>query len=191
VLETTFINFARETSAGMELVLSGRIGDGLQFNFGGNAFYNEVDGTNIGFPNNKSNIAWDAKLAANVNITNTTNAQVNAQYYSSRLTPQGEFRPLFLLNFGLQQDILKKQASLTFTVSDVFASLEWESVIDTPNLYWNTTYGRNNQIFHLGFTYRFGKSYSYSRNREKMKFEDQIEPVDSEKPEKEEEEEEE
>ena len=172
VLQTTFINFANETAAGMELILSGQLKK-VDYNFSFNAFYNEVDGTNLGLPGTQSQVSWDSKLAMSTSLTKTTNFQLNAHYLSSRLTPQGVFQPLILLNAGLRQDIWNHRASLFFTISDIFASVEFESQIDNPNLFWNTKYGRNNQIFHVGFNYRFGKGYA--KQREKLAFEDVLE----------------
>ncbi|MCB0597613.1 MAG: TonB-dependent receptor [Lewinellaceae bacterium] len=177
VLQTTFTNFSNQTLAGAELIFKGNVAKFLDLNFSANAYYNELDGTNLGLDANQSQITWDTKLGANFNISKNTYGQINAQYISSRLTPQGEFQPIVLLNLGLRQDIFNRNASILFTVSDVFASVEFESLIDNPNLYWNTIYGRNNQIFYLGFSYRFGQSYVNKRKRkpEKLDFEDAIE----------------
>ena len=69
------------------------------------------------------------------------------------------------------------------TISDVFSSVEWESIADTPDLYQKTTYGRNSQIIYLGFTYRFGKRFQ-KKKAEDLQFEDEIEagkkPVEEE-----------
>ncbi|MCO6492233.1 MAG: TonB-dependent receptor [Phaeodactylibacter sp.] len=177
ILETTFTNFSNQTLAGAEVIFKGNVSNFLNLNFSANAYYNELDGTNLGLPANQSQITWDAKLGANFNITKTTFGQLNAQYVSNRLTPQGEFQPIKLLNLGLRQDVFNRRASILFTVSDVFASVEWESRIDNENLFWNQTFGRNQQIFYLGFSYRFG--YSYAKRRklkpEKLEFEDVIE----------------
>ena len=177
VLQTTFTNFSNQTLAGAEVIFKGNVAKFLDLNFSANAYYNELDGTNLGLAANQSQITWDTKLGANFNISKNTYGQINAQYISSRLTPQGEFQPIVLLNLGLRQDIFNRNASILFTVSDVFASVEFESLIDNPNLYWNTIYGRNNQIFYLGFSYRFGESYAQKRKRkpEKLEFEDLIE----------------
>lgn len=177
ILETTFTNFANQSLAGAELIFRGNVSKVLDLNFSANGYYTKLDGSDLGLSDNLSQFTWDAKLAANLNITKTTYGQLNAQYVSSRLTPQGEFQPLILLNLGLRQDIFNRNASIIFTVSDVFASVEFESLIDNQDLYWNTTYGRNNQIFYLGFSYRFGESYANKRKRkpEKLDFEDVIE----------------
>jgi outer membrane receptor protein involved in Fe transport len=172
ILHTTYTNLSSESSAGLELVLSGNLLENLGFTLSSNIFYKEIDASNIGITDQRSNISWNAKLATNWNFRQSTYIQANAYYRSGRLTTQGENQSLFLLNLGLRQDILRKRGSLVFTVSDVFASLEWEKTIDTPDLYRNRKYKRNRQIYYLGFTYRFGQSV---KDDERMlNFEDKI-----------------
>ena len=172
VLQSRQINLANETSAGLELILTGSVNKVLDLAFSANAFYNELDGSNLDFTDKRSNLTWNSKLAASLNVTATTFAQLNAYYRSSRLTVQGESKPLFLLNLGVRQDIFQNRASLILTVSDVFASLQWEQIIDTPELYRKREYTRNNQIFYLGFSYRFGQAFK--KDKRELEFVDKI-----------------
>ncbi|MCO6477264.1 MAG: TonB-dependent receptor [Phaeodactylibacter sp.] len=172
VLQSRQANLADETAAGLELILTGKVRDVLDLTFSATAFYNELDGANLDFTDRRSNLTWNSKLAANLNITPTTFAQVNAYYRSSRITVQGEARPLFLLNLGMRQDIFQSRASLILTVSDVFASLQWVRVIDTPELYRRRDYTRNKQVVYLGFNYRFGQAFK--KDKKELDFVDEI-----------------
>lgn len=172
-IHTSYINLSNETSAGLELILTGSIRDILRFTLSGNAFYNELDVADLNQNvDTRSIISWNSKLAANTNLTSSTYLQINTYYRAARLTSQGQSNPLFLLNLGLRQDLFNKKASVVLTISDVFASLQWEKTIDTPELYRYRKYKRNRQIVYLGFTYRFGKAF---KNKEtKLDFEDNI-----------------
>lgn len=172
VLQSRQINLANETSAGLELILTGNVKDILDLTFSANAFYNELDASNLDFTDQRSNLTWDSKLAASLNLASNTFAQLNAYYRSARLTVQGESKSQFLLNLGLRQDIFQNRASLILTVSDVFASLQWEKIIDTPDLYRKREYTRNKQIVYLGFSYRFGQAYK--KEKEELEFVDKI-----------------
>jgi outer membrane receptor protein involved in Fe transport len=174
ILQTRFTNLDVEKAGGLEFVVTHNFKDRIRINFSANFFYSTLDASSLGFSDARSQFNWDAKLAANFTITKTTFAQLNAYYRSGRLTPQGYFEPIPLVNLGFRQDLFKKRASVSFTISDVFSSVEWESITDTPYLYQKTTYGRNTQIFYLGFTYRFGKKFQKSK-LEDMTFEDEIE----------------
>ena len=173
ISETTFTNLENDQSAGFEFIFTHNPFDRLSWDFSANLFYQQIDARNLGLSKYKSSVSWDAKLGININITKSTLGQINSYYRSSRITPQGEFNSIFLLNFGLRQDILKKKASIVLTVSDAFSTLNYESFIDTPTLYQNTKYGRNTQIVYLGFVYHFGKSIQ--KKQSSLDFEDKIE----------------
>ena len=144
----------------------------LYLNFSANLFYNVIDATNLGYSSNKSTISMDAKLAANLYLTKSTLMQLNAYYRSTRLTPQGEILPRFLLNLGMRQDLLENRLALTITISDLFKTLEWKRKIDTVELYQEVSSKRNSQIIYFGFTYRFGTSVK--KAEKKLEFEDKI-----------------
>ncbi len=180
---TTFSNLDVERAGGLEFIVTTDIISRVGLNFSANLFYSELDASNLGESADNSQFNWDAKLAANFTITKSTFAQLNAYYRSARQTPQGHFEPVPLLNLGFRQDLFKKRASISFTISDVFSSVEWESITDTPSYYQRTNYGRNSQIFYVGFTYRFGKAFQ-KKKAEDLKFEDAIDagkqPVEEE-----------
>ena len=171
ISETYFTNLENDQTAGFEFILTGSIAEKVNWDFSANTFYQQIDARNLGFSKNKNAFTFDARLGANIKITKSTFGQLNAYYRSSRITPQGEFQPIVLLNAGVRQDIIKNQASILLTVSDIFQSLDFESIIDTPILNQRIQYGRNNQIVYLGFIYHFG----HTIQKKKIKFEDELE----------------
>ena len=173
ISETSFTNLSKDQSAGIEFILTGNINNFLNYDLSANAFYQQIDASDLGFSKNKSAFTFDAKFGSNIKITKSTTGQLNAYYRSSRITPQGEFIPIFLLNAGLRQDIFKRQAALVLTVSDLFNTLDYESIVDAPTLNQRTYYGRNSQIIYLGFIYHFGRSIQ--KKKEKITFEDKLE----------------
>ena len=172
VLLTTQQNLSSNQSAGLELVVTGKVKKLLTLNLSGNAYYNQIDASNLGYSSIKSAFIWTSKLAANLNITSTTMLQINTSYFSKQLTPQGNYLPIFVLNTGVSQDIFKKKASLVFTVSDVFNTLRSKGEINTPLLYQSTLNKRKSQIIYLGFSWRFG--YNAKPSKEKMSFDEKI-----------------
>lgn len=167
-----YTNLSNDQSAGLELIASAEIKNFLSLNFSANTFYYVIDASNLGYSSRKSTISLNAKLAANVELWESNLMQINAYYRSVRLTPQGETKPLVLLNVGMRQELFHKKASLTLTISDVFNSLKRTRRIDTTVLYQNAVSKRNSQIIYLGFTYRFGNSGR--KEHVSFKFEDKI-----------------
>ncbi len=156
VLLTTQQNLATDQSAGLELVFGWKYKKLMTLNFSSNLFYNTIDASNLGYSENKSTIAWDTKLASNFNIGKNTKLQVNANYKSAMLTAQGHSQPVYFVNAGFRQDVFKKRGSITITASDVFNTMKWVEVIDTPLLSETVSRKRKTQFIFVGFTWRFG-----------------------------------
>ncbi|MCX6168337.1 MAG: TonB-dependent receptor [Ignavibacteriales bacterium] len=164
-LLTTRENLSSDQSAGFEVVFSGGYGNFITANLSGNAFYEQIDASNLGFSNNKSTVTWSANMSCNANLSSTTMIQFNSNYRSSRLTPQGEYKPSFVVNLGLRQDLFDDKLSLVFTISDLFKSLNREMNLDTSWLKQNTKNSRDSQIMYLGVTYHLGKPSKKSKEK--------------------------
>src|SRR5208283_5038341 len=104
-LLTTRENLSSDQSGGFELVVTGNLWTILSINTSANAFYEEIDATNLGYGEKKSTVTWSGNLNCNLNIVKGTILQVNSNYRSRQLTPQGENLPSFVMNLGARQDI--------------------------------------------------------------------------------------
>ena len=158
VLLRTEANLSKNQSLGGEFIATLNAGKLMTLNWSTNAYYNVINASNLGYSANKSAFAWNSKIGANINITNSTMLQLYGYFRSKRLTAQGSYDASYYTNMGLRQNLFKNKASLVFTVSDVFNTLKSSGLIDTPILYQKWTRKRISQIVYLGFTYRFGKS---------------------------------
>ncbi|MCX6175252.1 MAG: TonB-dependent receptor [Ignavibacteriales bacterium] len=156
-LLTTKENLSSDQSAGLEVVFSGGYGNFITTNLSGNAFYEKIDASNLGFSNNKSTITYSGNMSCNANLTATTMLQINSNYRSARLTPQGEFKPSFVVNLGIRQDLFDDKLSVVFTISDIFKTFNREMNLDTSWMKQNTINSRDSRIMYLGVTYHLGK----------------------------------
>ncbi len=163
-LLTTHENLASNRSGGLELGATRDLGPRASLNFSGNAYYSEVDASNLGYAARRSAIAWEAKLNATWHVTPTNLIQLNTNYRAKRLTAQGYRLPNFIANVGLRHDFKGRNTALVFTLSDVFNSLKERTVIDTPVLHDDVTGRRSSRIFYLGFIYDFGKPAKKPKN---------------------------
>ncbi len=164
-LLTTQENLASDKSAGFELVFSGNAGNTFSANLGANVFYEQIDATNLGFSGTKSAVSWSGNLNCNLNLASATMIQMNTNYRSLRLTPQGEFKPSFVMNLGVRQDIFDDKFSLVVTVSDILKTLNRKLNLDTPLLLENTITNRDTQIIYIGITYHFGEPAKKSKEK--------------------------
>ncbi|WEK17603.1 MAG: TonB-dependent receptor [Candidatus Pedobacter colombiensis] len=156
VLVTRQQNLANDQAIGADVVFSGNFNDKLNLNFTPNIFYNQIDASNLGYSNKKSTIAWAANLNATYAITKGTSLQINSNYKSTRLTPQGKYLPSFVMNCGAKQDLLGKKGAIYFTVSDLFKSQRQEINLQGPLLTQHVLTKSNSRIIYLGLSYNFG-----------------------------------
>ena len=156
ILLNTRENLAVNRASGLELTANADVGGHLTLNFSSNTFFNTIDASNLGYSSNKSDLSWLAKGGVTLRLTPATQLQLNANYASARLTPQGERRPTFVANAGLRHDLWRKKAALVLTVSDLCNSLKEEYLINTPLLHEDITRRRSARIIYLGLTYSFG-----------------------------------
>ncbi len=165
-------NLSKNSSAGLELILSTSFGDFANINLSTNTFYNTIDASNLGYSKNKSTIAWSANLSSGFNLTKSTVLQVTSNYQAERLTPQARQLPSFVLNAGFKQELLKKKGAFIITVSDVFNSLRNNTILDTPELYEKISRKRSARMIFTGLTYTFGGNKRSKDNA--LKFDNQL-----------------
>ncbi len=158
VLLRTEQNLASDQSAGLEVIFSARPSKFFNANLSTNIFYNRINAENLGFAENKSIFSMNTNANINISFTKTTMLQVSASYRSKRQTPQGIIYPTFVMNFGARQDFFKSKLSLTATLSDAFKTQQQKNVLSSPLLYQTSINRRDNRVFYIGISYRFGIS---------------------------------
>ena len=156
VFLTTFENLGERRTGGLELVANGPIGKKLTYQVSGNAFWEEIEASNLGFTEPRSGTSLS--LRGNLSWTPTPKDffQVNAVLNGRRLLPQGYVEPFGLLNLGYRRKV-SEALSLTVTAQDVLDTIRREIVIDTPTLRDRTVFDGNARALFVGFTYNFAK----------------------------------
>jgi len=173
VLLTTHENLSTSRSTGVELAVTRDFGKTATLNFSSNTYFNTIDASNLGLAGTKSNVSWTAKLGASVHVAKNTALQFNANYGSTRLTPQGFRRPTFVANFGVRQDFLQKKLAVVLTISDLLNSLKETYELNTPALREEVTRRRSSRIIFLGLVYNFGKQTKKNKD-DPLKFDNQL-----------------
>jgi outer membrane receptor protein involved in Fe transport len=165
VLATTTRNLSSSQSGGALLIVSGSLGNSIDIDFNISAFHTTIDASNIGFGDNKSANSWTGYIDINWRPKPTTLLQSSTNWWSSRLTPQGEYSGAYISNIGIRQNLYDDKVSITLTVADILKSRVFKSHLNTTWLTSNSKMSRNSQVIFLGATYRFGNTYKrYVRN---------------------------
>lgn len=155
-LLTTEENLSTDQSGGFELIVSGTMWKIFALNWSASSFYEQIDATNLGYTGTKSAFSWNSSLNCDIRVSKGTMFQINSNYRSSRLTPQGNVSPGVVLNLGLRQDLVDEQLSLVATVADVFASLKRTVDLNTNWLSEQSLFRRDSRVVFIGLTYHFG-----------------------------------
>jgi hypothetical protein len=135
-----------------------------EFDLSTNIFYDEIDATNLGFSSSKSTFSASAKLYSLFRLTETASLQLNLFYNSPVLTPQGEREDIFYVNLGVKQMLYNNRIALTFTMSDLFSSYKERFTINSSSLNQSTLLYRNEPVFYLGLSWRFGDSFQSEKS---------------------------
>ncbi len=169
-LLSTEENIDNDQSAGLELIVSIPYKKRFSFTLSGNLYYKQIDGSNLGYTERRTDVSSDLKLNTSINLSPSTILQLDGNIRSGSLTPQGRYLSRYYVNAGLRQQVFGDKASILLTVSDIFNTMRWEYEIDTPELFQKSSRKRVSQVVYLGFTYRFGGNHK--KAADDLKFDD-------------------
>ena len=153
----TRVNLATDLSAGLEPVITLSM-ERLQANLNGNLFYEQIDASNLGYAGKRSVVSWSGTFHVTVSPRRSTLLEVNSNYRSARLTPQGDARPSFVLNLGAKQDLLGDRVSATLALSDVLKTQSQDSALDVAGIHQHVLNRRDTRVFYAGLTWHLGRA---------------------------------
>ena len=90
--------------------------------------------------------------------------QFSANLNAKRLTPQGYMDPNFVSFLGYRHK-LNDSLSVAVTVQDVFRTVRFRQVIDTPTLRDRSVGRPDAQAAYVGFTWNFGAAGKRPRDQ--------------------------
>ena len=161
VLLTTKENLSRSKAAGLELVANGHLTKALGYNVSANLYWNEIDATGqgldqlVGFAGRRSAFEAGGRGSLTWQATAKDSFQFSAQLNAKRLTPQGYSDPNFLTFLGYRHKF-NDSLSAVVTAQDVFGTLRFRQVIDTPTLRDRSGGKPDIQAAFVGLTWSFG-----------------------------------
>jgi outer membrane receptor protein involved in Fe transport len=163
-LLSTFINADRTNRLGMELTWQHKIGDKFEIAPNFNAQYRDVKAQVNGLNLSNSGFNWDLRLMTNYKLSvpkskifNNLSFQLQGEYESPEVIPQGRSLAQYEFDFAIRKDFLKNNAgTLTFNINDIFNSQRWGNVTETETFFHESYRRWNVRSFRLTFSYRFG-----------------------------------
>lgn len=161
VLLNTKENLSQSKAAGLELVANGHITKTLSYNVSTNLYWNEIDATGQGldhlldFAGRRSAFEVGGRGSLTWQATAKDNFQVNGQLNAKRLTPQGYADPTFISFLGYRHKF-NDSLSAVVTAQDLFGTLRFRRIIDTPTLHDRNGGKPDIQAVFVGLTWNFG-----------------------------------
>ena len=163
-LLTTFINAERTNRMGLEIAWQHKFKEGFDITPSFNAQYRDVKANVNGLNLSNTGFNWDAEITANYKIIRPSSKlfnnfafQLNAEYESPRVIPQGREKAQASMDFAIRKELLKNNAgTIIFNISDVFNSRIRGSITETDNFYQDSYRRWSVRTFRLTFSYRFG-----------------------------------
>lgn len=156
VLMTTKENLNSGSAAGLEMIFNTKLGNIATVNLSGNAYYDQINASKLGYASNKGSFAWSMSMNTNFTLFPGAMLQLNSRYLSSALLPQGKRNGTFVTNIGAKYDIPSTGIALTATMADVFGTFRKTYTIHTPQLQQRVTQYRDHRIFYIGAVWNFG-----------------------------------
>ena len=158
----TFINAQYTNRMGAELTYQKKFGN-LEVIPNINLQYRRVKAI-VGDVNlNNEGFNWEGKLIVNYTTKSKKplwtdfNFQLNGQYESQEVIPQGKNKAEFVVDFAIRKEFLKqKAAAVTLSINDVFNTNISGQIFDTENFYQDSYRRWRVRTYRLTFTYRFG-----------------------------------
>jgi len=153
VFLTTKQNLSSSRNGGLELVAASRLGSKWSYQVSGDAFWNEIDASALGFPDKRSDWTLSARGSLTYRPTPKDTFQLVGNLSAKRLTPQGFHEPFSGLFAGYRHQF-NKDWSVAISAR---GSLKDTLVIDTPTLHDRMETRANLRAVFVSLTYSFGR----------------------------------
>jgi ferric enterobactin receptor len=147
-------NLGTENSYGAEFTGSYTLFQWWKMDGSVNFFRAVTDGTGLDEEFKSDTYSWFVRATSRFTLWKSIDLQLRGNYEAPQQTPQGRRKSLATLDLAASRDIFKNNGTLILSVTDVFNSRKYRSVLEGSNYYTTTSsQGRLRQI-NLTLNYR-------------------------------------
>ncbi len=160
-----FVNLNSALNSGGEGVWRNEWAKWINSTLSANAYSILLNSGNLVSAVNDHGWAWTGKLLLIVKPLSGFDIQINSNYNSPFITPQGKIKAIYYTDVSLKKDVLQKRGSLTLGLTDIFDTRQF--AIDTffENITQDVIRKRESRILTLGFNFKFGKGENAQRRK--------------------------
>lgn len=165
----TWLNLGSNNSYGLELVAVQPVTKWWKVNANWSIFKVDLVSQNSQGVFVRSQNSWTARLNSQFMLWKDGGIQLMANYRSSIVTPQGRLGEVYSVDVSFRKTILKKKATLTFRVSDLFNTQKFNSLTEGLGFSSSSYNNRETRVAFVGLTYRFNKKITTRLERRERK----------------------
>lgn len=154
----TYVNLNRGQTVGLDVAVTGNPFPWWSFTWSASNFYETINAGNITAGLTSSRFTWSTKLNTTFSYKRIVELQVSGSYRSPAARPQGQMLSMYFVDMAATWRFWKGLGSLTFRVSDVFDTRQFDIRVSDPYFSREFSRKRESRIGYVTFTYRFGKN---------------------------------
>ena len=161
----TFVNLARQTNTGLEMVAMWRKGRSLQLRLNGSIYHQKTDGSNLAPDLGNNGFQGSAGYQISSLLKGGWKVQVNGRYRAPSQYTQGTFQGYITHSAAVSRDFYDGKLKGSLRVSDMFDQQEWSYTSEGRDFFQDGTFKRQSRFVYASLTWSFGKLEPGQRGR--------------------------
>ena len=167
----TYVNLARQTNSGLEMVAMWRKGRSLQLRLNGSIYHQKTDGTNLAPDLGNNGFQGSAGYQVSSLLKGGWKVQINGRYRAPSQYTQGTFQGYITHSAAVSRDFYDGKLRGSLRVSDMFDQQEWSYTSEGRDFFQDGTFKRQSRFVYASLTWSFGKLEPGQRGRSRGSYE--------------------
>ena len=153
----TFVNLARQSNSGLEVVAMWRKGRTLQVRLNGSVYYQSTDGSNLAPDLGNNGFQGNAGYQVSALVKGDWKVQVDGRYRAPAEYPQGTFAGYVSHSAAVNRDFYDGKLRASVRVSDIFDQRQWSYTSEGADFFQDGTFKRQSRFVYASLTWSWGK----------------------------------
>ena len=153
----TFVNLARQSNSGLEVVAMWRKGRTLQVRLNGSVYFQSTDGSNLAPDLGNNGFQGNAGYQVSALVKGDWKVQVDGRYRAPAEYPQGTFAGYVSHSAAVNRDFYGGKLRASLRVSDIFDQRQWTYTSEGSDFFQDGTFKRQSRFVFASLTWSWGK----------------------------------
>ena len=153
----TFVNLARQSNSGLEVVAMWRKGRTLQIRLNGSVYYQSTDGSNLAPDLGNNGFQGNAGYQVSALVKGDWKVQLDGRYRAPAEYPQGTFAGYVSHSAAVNRDFYDGKLRASVRVSDIFDQRQWSYTSEGSDFFQDGTFKRQSRFVYASLTWSWGK----------------------------------